>query len=398
MLKNVSEMKAQIDFSNIVYIDNAATSFPKPPDVLEKATAFFRDYGVNPGRSGYDLARLAGELVDRVRLRLCRLFNGDDPNRLIFCYNATDALNLLLRGLLGKDDHVITTTLEHNSVIRPLKHLTDELGITVDFLPFESGGLVDTERIRNAIRAETRLVLVTHGSNVLGTVQPIADIGALCHEAGVFFAIDAAQTAGIVPIDVKSMHIDAVAFTGHKGLLGPTGVGGLYLGENMSLRPYRTGGTGVRSAELRQPEAMPYQLEAGTLNLLGIAGLNFSLDYIENRGIENIHQEEMALFAALQDGLASVSGVSLRSPLSMENRLPVLHFTIDGIDPEEVGTILDVDFGIAVRTGLHCAPLLHRQLGTAPRGSVRVSTGPFNTSDHIQRAIAAVSEITRSGI
>ncbi|MCG8376782.1 MAG: aminotransferase class V-fold PLP-dependent enzyme, partial [Chlorobiales bacterium] len=246
------------DFSNTIYLDNAATVFPKPSEVLEQMIEFYRSYGVNAGRSGHDLAKYAGQFVDETRRKLTRLFGGDDPNRLIFCNNCTDALNILLNGLLEAGDHVITTTLEHNSVIRPLNHLRKKHNVDVSYVPFEESGFVDPERIKSHIKTNTRLVLVNHGSNVIGTIQPASDIGRICRERDICFAIDSAQTAGVIPINMAEMKIDAVAFTGHKGLLGPTGIGGLCLSDRINIEPTRVGGTGVRSSEPLQPAVYPY--------------------------------------------------------------------------------------------------------------------------------------------
>jgi cysteine desulfurase/selenocysteine lyase len=383
----------------MIFLDNSATSYPKPESVYSFMDQFYRRAGVNPGRSGYDLCMEAGELLDRTRKLLARFFNGDDPNRLCFCYNATDALNLIIFGLLREGDHAITTTLEHNSVLRPLFHLSRNRGVDVDYVPFDAAGFVDPERIRGLFKKTTRLVIVNHGSNVLGTIQPVKEIGRHCRERGISFAIDASQTAGHVPIDIQGDNIDVLAFTGHKSLLGPTGIGGLYVGEDVTIRQTRAGGTGVRSAERLHPEDYPYHLEYGTPNILGAAGLNAGITWIQERGIDSIHTHEMSLTTALRDGLKAIGGVTLYCQDDLAGHLPVLSFNIEGLEASDTGTLLDVEYNIACRTGLHCAPLVHEQLGTDKiKGAVRFGIGPFNTEAHIRKAVEAIAEIVTTGI
>ena len=378
----------------MIFLDNAATSFPKPECVYAFMDGFYRRAGVNPGRSGYDLCMEAGELLDTTRKIITRFFNGRDYNRLCFTYNATDALNLIIFGLLKEGDHAITTTIEHNSVLRPLYHLYQDGGIEVDHVPFDGAGFVDPEEIRKRFRKNTRLVVVNHGSNVIGTVQPIREIGALCQGHNIPFAVDASQTAGKLPIDVQNDHVDVLAFTGHKSLFGPTGIGGLYVGEEISIRQTRAGGTGVRSAERLHLKEYPFRLEYGTPNILGAAGLHAGVTWIQEQGIESIHAQEMKLLTQLRDGLRQIENVTLYCQDSLANHLAVLSFNIDGLEAGEAGTMLDVDHNIACRTGLHCAPLVHEQLGTTKiKGSVRFGIGPFNTVEHIRTAVEAVSQI-----
>jgi cysteine desulfurase family protein len=386
-------MDLALDSSKIIYLDNAATTFPKPKEVLIAALDAYTRFGVNPGRSGYDLCLMAGELVAVTRKELTHLFGGTDPNRLVFTSNATDALNLAIQGILEGGDHVVSTTIEHNSVIRPLNHMARERGVTVEYVAVADDGVVDPAEIRRRLRRNTKLVAVNHGSNVIGTIQPVAEIGRVCRDRGVLFLVDAAQTAGVIPIDVQAMDIDVLAFTGHKSLLAPTGIGGLYVREGVGIRPTRFGGTGVNSVDPYHLEEYPYRLEAGTGNVLGIAGLHFAQAYIAERGMENIYRHEMELFARLQEGLAAIAGVILHGTTRLENRLPVLSLTVEGRDPADVGTMLDVDHNIAVRTGLQCAPLIHRQMGTGERGTVRLSIGPLNKPSDIDAALAAVAEI-----
>jgi cysteine desulfurase family protein len=379
--------------SHLIFLDNGATSFPKPEEVYRYMDHFYRNFGVNPGRSGYDLCMEAGLVVEETRKLLTDFFHGTDPNRLCFGYNSTDALNLIIFGMLRPGDHAVTTTLEHNSVLRPLYHLSRQ-GVDVDSVPFDAAGFVDPEEIRKKIRPATRLVIVNHASNVIGTVQPIAAIGRICREAGVPFAIDASQSAGKVPIDMEAQFVDVVAFTGHKSLLGPTGIGGLYVREGIEIRHTRAGGTGVRSAVKAHLDEYPYRLEYGTPNVMGIAGLKAGLSWVLAKGLDVVHAEEMRLAGILLDGLRAIPRVVLYCLDNLENHIAVLAFNIEGMDAADVGTMLDVDFGIACRTGLHCAPRVHEQLGTDKiHGAVRFGIGPFNTEEHIRKAVEAVRKI-----
>jgi cysteine desulfurase family protein len=384
----------------LIYFDNAATSWPKPEHVYTYMMEFYRATGVNPGRSGFDLAIEAGSLLDRLRLRLTRFFGGDEdaPERLCFGYNATDALNLIILGLLGEGDHVITTNLEHNSVIRPINHLVRDGGVEATFLPFDAAGFVDPDEVARAIRPNTRLVIVNHGSNVIGTIQPVSEIGRVCRERGVTFAIDTTQTAGVVPINMGEMNVDVLAFTGHKALMGTTGIGGLCVRKHVNLRQTRFGGTGVDSIHSYHLERYPWRMEFGTPNMLGVASLWAGQDWLDERGVENIHAHELKLAARLVDGLRQIDGVRLYCCDSLENHLSTFMLNIDGLDAADVGTLLDVEHGIATRTGLHCAPLVHRQLGTVDlHGGVRFSIGAFNTVEQVDAAIAAVAAIARWG-
>lgn len=382
--------------NKLIFLDNGATSYPKPEAVYAFMDSFYRNYGVNPGRSGYDLCLEAGEMVEKTRRMLSEFFGGSDPNRLCFGYNSTDALNLAIFGLLAPGDHAVTTTLEHNSVLRPLYHLS-RTGVDVDHVPFDGRGFVDPDEIRRRLRPATRLIVVNHASNVIGTVQDLAAIGRVAREAGAVFLVDASQSAGKVPIDMKTQNVDVVAFTGHKSLLGPTGIGGLCVGPDVVIRHTRAGGTGVRSAQKAHLDEYPYRLEYGTMNVMGVAGLHAGLKWILARGAAAIHDEEMALARTLRDGLREIPGVTLYCADDLAGHIAVLAFNIEGVEPADVGTMLDVDFGIACRTGLHCAPLVHEGLGTDKRhGAVRFGIGPFNTAEHISAAIAAVRDIASS--
>lgn len=383
----------------LIYIDNAATSYPKPESVYTFMDQFYRRAGVNPGRSGYDLCIEAGQLVEDTRRQLASFVGGADPHRLVFGYNSTDALNLALFGLLGRGDHAITTTLEHNSVLRPLFHLGRDHGVEVDRVPFDGKGFVDPEMIRMRMRDNTRVVAVNHASNVIGTVQPIEAIGRICAERGVHLVVDASQTAGKIPIDVERMHVDVLAFTGHKSLFGPMGIGGMYVRDGVAIRHTRAGGTGVRSAEPAHLEEYPYRMEYGTGNLPGIAGLHAGVEWLAARGMDEVHAHEVELTRRLRDGLRQIDGVMLYCQEDMADHIGVLVFNVAGLEASDVGTMLDVDYNIACRTGLHCAPLVHEQLGTVSmHGAVRFSVGPFNTTGQIDTAIGAVREIASARV
>lgn len=380
---------------DIVYLDNAATTFPKPVGALDRMIELYKKKGVSPGRGSYDLAFEADDIVYDVRTRLGRLFNTPDPKRVIFTSNATDAINIVLQGMLKTGDHVVSTRLEHNSVLRPLYHLKKNGIITYDLVGFDPKGFIDLDDISKAIRENTRLVLINHVSNVLGTIQPIKEISEICAKRGVPFVIDAAQSAGVIPINMQDWNISAVAFTGHKSLLGPTGTGGLAVSPDLIIEPTRFGGTGVDSESPIHNETYPQRLEAGTINLIGIIGLSEGLKYIEQRGMEAIHKKEMELFIKLRDGLSNLETVECYCAANNENHVALISVNIKGMDPGDAGSILDADYNIAVRTGLHCAPLVHEGIGTFPRGTVRFSLGPFNTDEHIEKAIEAMTAIDR---
>ncbi|HJN78183.1 MAG TPA: aminotransferase class V-fold PLP-dependent enzyme [Myxococcota bacterium] len=378
----------------MIYLDNSATSFPKPEEVYTFMDGFWRTRGVNPGRSGFDLGREAGAFVDDTRALLTGLFNGTDPDRLCFGNNATDALNLVINGVLGEGDHVVTTNLEHNSVLRPLEHLRRNRGVEVDHVPCDGNGFVDPDDIEGCFRPNTRLVIVNHASNVIGTIQPIKEIGARTRAAGIAFAVDASQSAGVVPIDVEEMNVDVVVFTGHKSLMGPTGIGGLYVREGIEIELTRAGGTGVRSAQRTHLEEYPYRLEYGTINLLGVAGLNAGVRWVLDEGIDDIHEREMKLVTRLRDGVREIPGVTTYCQDDLANHIAVFLFNINGFEAAQTSPLFDVDHEIACRTGLHCAPLVHDHLGTtAIGGAVRFSPGPFTTEAHIDSAIAAIEDV-----
>lgn len=384
----------------LVYLDNAATSFPKPEIVHNTARDFYATNGVNPGRTGCDLALHAEEMIHGTRKGLTALFNQSlvdagvekDPNRLVFTMNATMSLNLIINGMVNSGDHVITTMMEHNSVIRPVNHKVKQ-GAESTYVVPDTEGYIDPEEIRKAIKSNTKLVIVNHGSNVTGAVQDLEAIGAVCKEEGVPFAVDTAQTAGVLPIDMAKCNISFLSFTGHKGLFAPPGTGGICVADDAQIEGTIWGGTGVKSAYPYHLEEYPYRLEAGTLNLLGIAGLSAGLGWINEKGIDNIYRHEIGLLGKLQEGFAEIPGVRLWGTTKLEDRVATLSMTVDNYDASDIGILLDVDHNIFTRTGLHCAPLCHEHHGTAPRGTVRFSVGPFNTEAHIEAAIRAVRVI-----
>jgi len=378
----------------VIYLDNAATTFPKPQEVLERMVEVYSRLGVSPGRGSYDLAVEAEQLVAETRRKLANFFGAPDPDRVIFASNATDALNLAIQGIVKQGDHVVSTCLEHNSVLRPLYHLREQGRITYDLVPFDSQGFVDPQDVARAIRPNTSLVIVTHASNVLGTIQPVQDIASICAERGVPLLIDTAQSAGQVPIDMAGWGVSAIAFTGHKSLLGPTGTGGLICSPDLKIESTRFGGTGVDSKNLVHTPTFPHRLEAGTLNLLGIIGLAAGLDYLQKEGIVEMRQREMALIRRLRDGLASLPRITLYGSDPGDNHVPLLCCNIQGLNPTDVGSILDGDYGIAVRTGLHCAPLVHTSLGTISTGAIRFSLGYATTEEEVNLAIEAMEEIS----
>lgn len=381
----------------LIFLDNGATSFPKPDEVYAFMDNFYRNFGVNPGRSGYDLCMENEELVETTREMLTEFFNGKDPNRLCFSYNSTDALNLVINGILKEGDHAITTTIEHNSVLRPLYHLYKYNGVEVDYIPFDGKGFVDPDEFPKKFKKNTKLVIINHASNVIGTIQPIKEIGKHCRKNGIPFAIDASQSAGKIAVDIEEMNVDVVVFTGHKSFLGPTGIGGLYVREGIEIRHTRAGGTGVRSAVRTHLDEYPYRLEYGTLNILGVAGLQAGLKWIKKKRLNNIHEQEMKLTAMLRDGLKDIEEVTLYCQDDLKDHISIFLFNIDGLEALNTATILDVDYNIACRSGLHCAPLVHEQLGTDKiRGAVRFGIGPFNTEAQIKTAVKAVKEIAKS--
>lgn len=374
-----------------MYLDNAATSWPKPESVYREMDAFLRNWGANPDRAGHRMAVEAGRVIHDARSRLAAFFNAEDVSRVIFTFSATDGLNGALKGLLQPGDEVVTTSLEHNSVARPLTGLARR-GVAWRQIPCDSAGAPDLDALKGLVTRKTKIVAVTHASNVLGTLQPLAEVAHIAREAGCFFVVDAAQTAGSVPIDARSLGIDVLAFSGHKSLFGPPGTGGLVLSERVSLPAWREGGTGVSSELPEQPTKLPEALESGTPNTVGIAGLGTGIAFIEETGFEAIQTKEHALLGQLMSGLGEIPGVTIYGPGpdTPEKRICLVSFNLEGWDPFELAAALEESFDVAARPGLHCAPLAHKVAGTFPEGSLRLSPGYFNTSDEIAATVEAI--------
>ena len=377
----------------MIYFDNASTSFPKPREVVQEMSRFLTESAGNPGRAGYRLSREAQKAINEVRRLLKDFFGGAVSNRFIFTLNDTDALNIAIKGALWQGDHVITTVVEHSSVYRTLWALQKAGIITVTYVACSEEGLVDPDDIADAFTIATRMVIMTHASNVLGTIQPIEEVGRISKERGALFLVDAAQTAGVLPINVREMNIDLLAFPGHKGLLGPPGTGGLYVQPQVTLRPFRHGGTGVLSESFDQPDEMPFHLEAGTLNTVGVVGLGAALKFIQKVGMEAIRAKELHLTEVLLEKLAGTARLTLYGPKCASCRVSTVALNIEGLQPERLTLILDRKFDIASRPGLHCASLLHKQMGTFPDGTLRLSPGFFNTEEEVDTVAAALRKI-----
>jgi cysteine desulfurase family protein len=379
---------------SVIYLDNAATSWPKPDETWQAMEHFMRSVGANPGRSGHRLSIEAGRILIEAREALAALFGIDDPLRICFTRNATESLNLAICGMLQPGDHCVTTSMEHNSVMRPLRALEQEgLGLTV--VPCSPQGELDPQEVEKAIKKNTRLITLTHASNVVGTVMPVAEVGKIAHDRGVPLCIDAAQTAGAFPIDVEAMKIDLLAFTGHKSLCGPQGTGGLYIREGLEevIEPLMRGGTGSRSEFQEQPDFMPDKYESGTPNTVGIAGLGAGVRFCLAQGVARIRAKEEGLTRMLLEGLGSTPDCVLYGSGHAEAQIAVVSFNITDRTPSEVTMELDEEFNIMSRPGLHCAPLAHQTIGTSPQGTVRLSAGYFTTDEEIAVALEAVGKI-----
>jgi cysteine desulfurase family protein len=383
----------------LIYLDNAATTYPKPPAVVDAVTRFLTEIGGNPARSGHRLAVAASRAVHDARERMAGLVGLDDPMRVIFTANCTTGINLAVHGLLSPGSHVVTSSVEHNSVMRPLRAL-ERCGVGLTVVPCNQEGYVSPNDTGKAIRPNTVMVVVQHASNVLGSIQPIRDIGRICRERDVLFLVDAAQTLGVVPVDLEEDCIDLLAFSGHKALYGPQGTGGLILGKRVNasdVKPLTYGGTGSSSESERQPVSLPDALESGTLNGPGIAGLGAGVEFVLSEGLDRIREREMELTARLISGLEGIDGVTLRGPRDCSGRVAVVSFSIRGKDPAMVAFRLDEEHGIMCRAGLHCAPAAHRTAGTFPKGSVRFGIGCFQTEADIDAALSALEEISGGG-
>jgi cysteine desulfurase / selenocysteine lyase len=375
----------------MIYLDNAATTFPKPGRVTDAVRAGLETGAGTPGRGSHAFASRSADGVAAVRKRLAGFFGASHEARLILCYSATDALNLAIKGFVEQGDHVLISSMEHNSVLRPLRGLEAGGRISLDVVPCDTRGLLDPDEVRHRMTARTRLVVLSHASNVAGTVQPVADVGRIVREHGAYLLVDAAQTAGILPLRLDTHTADMIAFSGHKGLFGLQGTGGLAVGGRVqSLRPWREGGTGFNSLAEVQPRDWPEAYEAGTHNVPGIYSLGEGLTFTEETGIDVIQRVEMRHFAQLWDALSAIEGIELYGPPPGGDRIAVLAFNIRGWEPEDVGAVLNHNHGIQARTGLQCSPLAHRTLGTHPLGAVRLSPGYFTTAEEIRKAVRAI--------
>ncbi len=384
-----------------IYLDNAATSWPKPPQVYDAVDDYQRRLGVSAGRGAYAEAQEVEREFARARSSLAHLFGASDPNQIVFTLNGSDALNLAIHGLIRPGDHVVTTVCEHNSVLRPLRFLEEERDVAVTRVGCDAQGRVDPNDIQAAITSKTRLVAMIHASNVTGALQPVAEVGEIVRKTDALFLVDVAQTAGHVPINVSEMNIDLLATPGHKGLLGPQGTGLLCLGPSVAERitSIRQGGTGTQSDSDRQPATLPDKYESGSHNAPGIFGLAAGVDYLMERGVEDIRRHGQDLTRELMSGLAEIPELRLYGPGAEGLRVGVVSFTVEGFDPQEVAAMLDSSHRVQARAGIHCAPLMHNALGaTSGGGTVRLSLGPFTTNDDIQHAIEAVREIAMASL
>jgi cysteine desulfurase family protein len=377
----------------LTYFDNAATSFPKPESVYQTIDQFGRTSLGNPGRTSHQMARSSEHELNQTRHLLNQFFHGEGPERFIFTLNCTDSLNMAIKGIVQPGDHVVTSNLEHNSVSRPLEALRDNGTITLTRIAADATGTLTPEAIQAALTSKTRLVVLTHASNVLGTLQPIGEIGQIVRNRGALLLVDAAQTAGVVPIDLRDMQIDLLAMPGHKALLGPTGTGVLYVGPRAEVQAWREGGTGGNSTERIQPKEFPHHLEGGTPNVLGVVGLKAGLEFVMQRGPKNIWEHENALTKQLSERFQRRGDITIYGHLDDRKRVGTLSFNHPSMDSIQLAGILDSSFNIAVRPYLHCSPYIHEAIGTIPNGTVRVSPGIFNTSDDVDYFTDALNQI-----
>jgi cysteine desulfurase family protein len=381
--------------ATIRYLDNAATSWPKPEAVYRAMDLFSREIGGSPGRSAHRRSVAAARIVLEARENTARLLGVSDPMRVVFTKNATEALNLAILGLLSPGDHVVTSSIEHNSVMRPLRFL-EENGVEITAVRCSRRGELDPADVAAALRKNTRAVFMAHASNVAGSILPVGEIGAITREREIILGVDAAQTAGALPFSVEEAKIDLLAFTGHKSMFGPQGTGGLCIGPGLEarLRPLLRGGTGSRSEHEEQPDFLPDKFESGTPNTVGLAGLAAGMEFLLEQGVETVRRYEEILTAAFLDGLRSIPGITVYGPPESSRRISVVALNVDGLSPAEAALALDEGFGILIRPGLHCAPAAHRTLGTFPGGAVRFSFGFFNTSDDVTAALEALEQLS----
>lgn len=379
----------------MIYFDQSASSFPKPKEVTDAVVEALTKYGANPGRGSHALANEAGNKIYETRVQLAEFFGLSDPNHVIFTQNATAAINQGILGLsLKAGDHIITTAYEHNAVRRPLERLKKEKGVEITYIQPNLNGEMNIDSLEKAITASTKLLVATHGSNLTGAIIPIELLGEISKKHNLIFMVDASQTAGILPINMEKLNIDLLAFAGHKGLMGPQGTGALLINKNIELKPLITGGTGHYSERIEQPEELPERLESGTLNTPGIAGLLAGLQFVKQKGLDEIFKHEQMLTEACIKGLKKIDGVTVYGPDETVKRLAVISFNIDGVDSQEVAMILDQHYHIAVRAGLHCSPLAHQSIGTIQRGgAIRASFGIYNTLEEVEKFVQAIEEI-----
>ncbi len=380
----------------MIYFDNAATTWPKPERVYKAMDDCMRKYAANPGRSGHKMALMAAREIYETRLLLAEFFNIDDAMQIVFTANATESLNLALKGALNPGDHVIISSMEHNSVVRPLKAL-EALGVEMSIAHCDEAGRLDINSLKSEIKPNTRMLAITHISNLTGTIMPVSEIGRLAAENKLLFLLDASQSAGVYNIDVKKHNIDLLAAPGHKGLYGPQGTGFLYIRPGLDLKPLKQGGTGSKSAEIIQPELMPDRYESGTLNTSGIAGLRAGLEFINELGRENICKYEEELTAYLLSELKQIKGLILYGPKNIKEQAAVIAFNFEGLDCSEAAYILDSRYDIYCRSGLHCSPLAHKTIKTQKKGALRFSLSYFNTEEEITAAVSALKKIAGEG-
>lgn len=376
-----------------IYLDNAATSFPKPKEVADAVYDFMINNGTSSGRGSYKKAMQSDYIVYECRKLIGNLFNFDDPKKVVFTSNVTDSLNIAIRGILKENDHVITSSLEHNAVWRCLKTLEKDINIKIDTVECSKDGITNPEDIKKYIRKDTALIVFTQVSNVLGTIQPIKEIGKIARENKIVFLVDAAQSAGAMKIDIKEDNIDILAFTGHKSLLAPMGTGGLIINTDIDIKPLKAGGTGGDSAYEYQPDYYPNHLETGTSNVSGIAGLRAAIKFLNREGIDNIHNKEKKLTKYALQRLETVKDIEIYGPKDCEKILSVISFNIKNKRPEDISTILDQKYDIMLRAGLHCAPTAHSVINTKDRGSLRIGIGYFNTKDDIDKLVEALNNL-----
>ncbi len=378
-----------------VYLDNAATSRHKPNSVIEAVNNYLKNIGCSPGRGGYECSLKAGRIVLETRLAVAEFFNVPNPEQVIFTHNITHSLNYAIKGLLKKGDHVVTTSMEHNSVVRPLRSLEKRGIIGVDFISCDDTGMLNPEDVSRAIRDDTRMIVITHASNVAGTLMPVREVAQIAQKHNLFFVLDTAQTAGVYDIDFQELNLDVLAFTGHKSLMGPPGTGGFAISKRAAreMVPLIEGGTGSISDREYQPDFLPDRFESGTMNTPGLAGLKAGIDFIKEVGLNEIRGHELALAKKLIEGLEQIKGVRIYGPRNINLQTPTISITVEGFDTGELSFVLDNEYGIMTRSGLHCAPLAHRTIGSFPEGTLRFSIGYFNTEEEIDYTLECMERI-----